>query len=57
MVNVLAFGLSVREFKPGRDDETLRAIKFLSTLSFGREVKSKAPCRLILRNVKEHFEV
>jgi hypothetical protein len=39
MVSVLAFGLSVREFKPGRGDEILRVIKILSTLSFGREVK------------------
>jgi hypothetical protein len=35
----------------------LRAIKIRSTFSFGAEVKLLAPCRKVLRHVKETFEV
>jgi hypothetical protein len=52
VVSVLAAGPKGRGFKPGRDDGFLRAIKSRSTLSFGWEVKSEAPCRKILRHVK-----
>ena len=37
---MLAFGTQVRGFKPGRKNE-----KFLSTSSFGGEVKPSVPCR------------
>jgi hypothetical protein len=57
MVSVLDIGPKVRGFKLGRGDGFLRAIKILSTPSFGGEVKPSAPCRNILRNVETHFEV
>jgi hypothetical protein len=44
MVSVLAIESKVRGFKSGYDDGFLRAIKFLSTPSFGGEVKPSAPC-------------
>jgi hypothetical protein len=56
MVSELSFGPNVRGFKPDRDDG-LRAIKICSTPSFGGKVKPSAPCREILRRVKNHFEV
>jgi hypothetical protein len=52
MVSVLFIGRKFCGFKPGRSDGFLRAIKILSTTSFGREVKPSAPCRKILRQVK-----
>jgi hypothetical protein len=43
--------------KPAEGDGFLRAIKILSTPSFGGKVKPLAPCRKILRHVKVPFEV
>jgi hypothetical protein len=57
MVRVLAIGPKIRRFTSGRGDGFLRAIKIRSTTSFGVEVKPSAPCRKILRHVKDHFEV
>jgi hypothetical protein len=48
MVSVLAIGLKVREFKPGRGDGFLKAIKIRSTPRFAGELKPSAPCRKIL---------
>jgi hypothetical protein len=55
MVSVLAIGLKVCGFKHGRGEGILRAIKTCSTPSFGGEVKTKIPCRKILRFVKYHL--
>jgi hypothetical protein len=41
---------------PAVDDEILRAIKIRSTTSLGSAVKPSAPCRKILRRVKEPYE-
>jgi hypothetical protein len=38
------------------DDGFLRAIKIRSTTSFGEGVKLSAPCRKILRHLKEIYE-
>jgi hypothetical protein len=57
MFSVLAVGLKIREFKPCRGDGFLRAIKICSTPFLGVEVKPSAPCRKILRNFKELYEV
>jgi hypothetical protein len=57
MVSVLATRPKVRGIKPGRDDGFLRAIKIRSTLSFGEKVKPEAPCRKILRHVKNHLQM
>jgi hypothetical protein len=38
----------VRWFKPGRDDGLLRAIKILSTHSFGWNVKPEVSCKILL---------
>jgi hypothetical protein len=57
IVSVLVTGRIVRGFKPGRVDEFLRAIKIHSTSSFGGEAKPEAPCRKILRHVKDHLQV
>ena len=43
--SVLAFSTQVRGFKPGRSHRIFRAKKFLSTPSFGGEVKPSVPCR------------
>ena len=43
--SVLAFSTQVRGFKPGRSCRIFRAKKFLSTPSFGGEVKPSVPCR------------
>jgi hypothetical protein len=56
MVSVLAIESKVRGFKSGYDDGFLMAIKFLSTPSFGGEVKPSAPCRKISRYVKITLE-
>jgi hypothetical protein len=53
VVSVLVTGPKYRGFKPGRDDEFLRAIKVHSTLSFAREVKPEVLCSKILRHVKD----
>jgi hypothetical protein len=57
MVSVLAVGPKVRGFKLGRRDVFLRAIKIRSTPSFGGELKPSAPCRKVLRYVRNHFDV
>jgi hypothetical protein len=41
---------------PAEDNGFLRAIKIYSIPSFGGEVKPEAPCRKILRHVKEPFK-
>jgi hypothetical protein len=38
---------------PAEDDAFLRAVIIRSTTSFGKEVKPSAPCRKILRRVKD----
>jgi len=43
--SVLAFGTPVRGFAPGRSRRIFRAIKIISTPSFGGEVKPSVPCR------------
>jgi hypothetical protein len=53
VISVLATGAKVRGFKSGGGDGFIRAIKIRSTRSFGCEVKPKAPCRKILRHVKD----
>jgi hypothetical protein len=53
MVRVLDIGPQVHEFKHGRSDVFLRAIKIRSKPSFGGEVKLEAPYRKILRHVKD----
>jgi hypothetical protein len=53
MVTVLAIGPRVRASVPAESDGFLRAIKIRCTTSFGGEVKSPAPCRKILRNIKD----
>jgi hypothetical protein len=50
-------GPKVRGFKPGRGRWILRAIQIRSTTSFGGEEKLSVPCRKILQDVKEPFEV
>jgi hypothetical protein len=57
MVNVLATGPKVREFKPGRGDGFLTAIKISSMPAFGEEMKRKDTCRKISQHVKNHFQV
>jgi hypothetical protein len=52
MVSVIAIGPKVPGFRTG----ILRAITIRSTPSFGGEVKPLAPCRKILRHVKELCE-
>jgi hypothetical protein len=42
---VLAFSTQVRGFKPGRSRWIFQGEKFLSTTSFGGEVKPSVPCR------------
>jgi hypothetical protein len=55
VVSVIATGLKGRRFKPGRGYSFLRAIKIRSTPSFEWEAKPQAPCRNILRHVKDSF--
>ena len=43
--SVLAFGIQVRGFKPGRSRRIFKGEKILSTPSFGGEVKTSVPCR------------
>jgi hypothetical protein len=57
VVSVLATGLKGRGLKLGRGVRFLRAIKIRSTPFFGWEVKPEAPCRKILRHVKELLQV
>ena len=51
-VSVLASGIRVRGFKPGRSRRVFRAKKILSTPPFGGKVKPSVPCRT-LRHVKD----
>jgi hypothetical protein len=53
VVSVLAIGLKIRGFRPGRGRWNFRAIKIRSRTSFGGEVKPSAPCRKISGYVKE----
>jgi hypothetical protein len=48
MVSVLAIGHNVPDFKAGRGDGFLRAIKIRSMPSFRGEEKAEAPCCKIL---------
>ena len=43
--SVLAFGIQVRGFTPGRNRRIFRAKEFLSTPSFGGEVQPSVSCR------------
>ena len=43
--SVLAFGIQVRGFKPGRSRRIFKGEKIFSTPSFGEEVKPSVPCR------------
>jgi hypothetical protein len=52
VVSVLAIGPKVRGFKPSLGDVFLRSMTFLR-----REVMPSAPCRKVLRRVREPFEV
>jgi hypothetical protein len=56
MFSMLAIGPTISGFKPGRGDGFLREIKICNTPFFGEEVKSSAPCRKTLRNIKYHLE-
>jgi hypothetical protein len=55
MSSVLAIGPKVREFKPSWGDRFLKAIKFRSTPSFGREEKALVPYRKTLLHVQSNF--
>jgi hypothetical protein len=57
MVSVLATGSKVPEFKPGRSDVLLMAIKIFSKPIFEEEVKPEDPCRKTLRHVKYQSRV
>jgi hypothetical protein len=54
VVSILASGIQVRGFKPGRSRRIFRGEKILSMPSFGGEVKPSFPCRR-LRHVKEPY--
>jgi hypothetical protein len=43
--SVLAFGIQVRGFKPGRNRRIFKVEKILSTPSFEGELKPSVPCR------------
>ena len=45
--SVLAFGIHVPGFKPGRSRQIFKGEKILSTPSFGGEVKPSVPCRML----------
>jgi hypothetical protein len=45
VISMLPSGARLREFKPGRSRRIFSGEKILSMPSFGREVKSFAPCR------------
>jgi hypothetical protein len=57
VVIVFANGPKVRGFKPGRGRWIWKVIKIRCTTSFGGEVKPSAPCRKILRHVKDPWGV
>jgi hypothetical protein len=56
MVSVLAIGPKVRDFKLVRWRWVLRGVKNPQYAFLRREIKTLAPCRKILRHVKEPFE-
>jgi hypothetical protein len=56
MVIVLAIGSKVRGLKPGRQRLISKAINIPSKTSFGDGAKPSAPCRKILRHVKDPFK-
>ena len=45
---MLTFGTQVHGFKPCRSSRIFQGEKFLSTPSFGREVKPSVPCRIFV---------
>jgi hypothetical protein len=51
--SVSAIGSKVHEFKPGPGRWVFKVDKISRKTSFGGEVKPSAPCRKILRHVKE----
>jgi hypothetical protein len=53
VVSVLVTGSKGRGFKPSQGSGFVKAIKILSTTSFGWEVKPEVPCHKILWHVKE----
>jgi hypothetical protein len=57
VVSVLGIGPKVRISDLAEVDEFIRAIKICSMPFFGGEVKPSAPCRKILQQLKEPFEV
>jgi hypothetical protein len=57
VVFVLSVGPNFAGSNPADTDGFLRAIKFLGTTSFGREVKPPFPCRrmlVMLKNLAEY---
>jgi hypothetical protein len=56
MVSVLATGPKGCEFEHCQGDGFLKAIKILSTPSFGWEIKPDVPSSKILRHVKEFLK-
>jgi hypothetical protein len=56
VVSVLAIGRKFRRFKPGRERWNFRGYKIRSTTSFGCEMKTSTPCK-ILRHVKEPYSM
>jgi hypothetical protein len=55
MVIVLITGPKISRFKPSGERCIFKGVKIRSTSSFGGEVKPSAPCRNILRHVKDPF--
>jgi hypothetical protein len=56
MVIVLGVGPNVRGFTAGQERYSLRAINIRSMTSFGRGVKSSAPCLKTLQHVKNRLK-
>jgi hypothetical protein len=50
---MLAIGHRLPEFIPGRKRWIFEATKIRSTTYFGWEIKPSAPCRKILRHIKD----
>jgi hypothetical protein len=57
MVSLRALGSKVYGFRPSRGLRVFKGGKILSTPSFTGEVNPSAPCRNILRHIKNHFNV
>jgi hypothetical protein len=55
--SVLATGLKVRGFKPGRERCIFKDNKKRNTPSFGGEVKALAKCRKIFRRDEKPIEI